>query len=319
MKRLLAVIIMICLFIPIVCAEGTSLTESILALDTETLEDLRNLIDAEITRRKKDEAKRSDDFGMWEIAYYVDSFKTPTDEAYIRNKKYIQGTFSNSATTSSSLNVLFLIDKDSVAIIMDEYGSYRVNNPYSSEIKSYKMLVRADSNNTYTFYLHIKPGGDRLFFSNKDREGEMIDLLKNSLRLEFYIEDQQYKTSTYNFTIENTLNFTDIYEYLCPSMPSSIDENNPTEDADTKDIILPEGLWHIGTDIPAGVYQISKRDSEYIVGVSVWDHFCEDYYDYPTIYDYILIDEQKVTGKMELLDGWIIEVTSPVILMKDTE
>lgn len=42
-------------------------------------------------------------FGDWRIDYSVDDFNQPTDEWYITEDEYLVGTFSNSATTNSSL------------------------------------------------------------------------------------------------------------------------------------------------------------------------------------------------------------------------
>ena len=66
---------------------------------------LREALDAriaEITETAKTaEAVNPSDTGIWEIRYYVDVFRNPTDKDYITNKEYFTGTFSNSAATDS--------------------------------------------------------------------------------------------------------------------------------------------------------------------------------------------------------------------------
>ena len=47
--------------------------------------------------------------GIWSIKYFVDDFGDPTDKGYIAHDYYIKGTFSNSATTDTSLNVFLII------------------------------------------------------------------------------------------------------------------------------------------------------------------------------------------------------------------
>ena len=55
--------------------------------------------------------------GIWAIKYFVDDFGDPTDEGYIAHDYYIRGTFSNSATNNSNLNVYFLISgPDNIAV-----------------------------------------------------------------------------------------------------------------------------------------------------------------------------------------------------------
>lgn len=73
--------------------------------------------------------------GIWNIAYYVDDFGEPTKKGYIRNPSYIRGTFSNTATQNSDLNVRFLIDSATdVSIMLYEYAGNNPVKAYSSDI-----------------------------------------------------------------------------------------------------------------------------------------------------------------------------------------
>lgn len=142
---------------------------------------------------------------VWKIDYYVDEFNNPTNESFIKNSNYFIGTFSNSATTNSKLNVLILIDKNKTSIKLWEYGW--------SQVKGY-------SNTTYDItYLDVN--GNRSYSSgtlhkNSDRiilnDLSLISLLQKNTELEIYIEeDSQYGyNSTYLFTIKRD-NFNDIY------------------------------------------------------------------------------------------------------------
>ena len=68
--------------------------------------------------------------GSWQIDRYVDEFGDYTNEYHIRNKKFIEGKFSNSATDGSKLTIVLLItDKKSCAVKLWEYG----NNPVKRE------------------------------------------------------------------------------------------------------------------------------------------------------------------------------------------
>ena len=56
-------------------------------------------------------ALAEDAAGIWQFTYYVDEFRMPTDQGYIRNAEPIEGIFSNSATTDSKLDVVILLDE----------------------------------------------------------------------------------------------------------------------------------------------------------------------------------------------------------------
>ena len=112
--------------------EGMSL-EELIALESE--------LESRITAAKN-AAGASDptNTGIWQIKYYVDEFKNPTTEGYITTKEYVEGTFNNSATTNSKLYVIWLIDKDDVALKLVEYGRNVVKSSYDSTYYSIVML-----------------------------------------------------------------------------------------------------------------------------------------------------------------------------------
>ena len=68
--------------------------------------------------------------GIWSVKFYVDDFGEPTKKGYIINTKKIRGTFSNTATQDSKLDVEFVISghpkRVSVEIYLYEYAH---NNP----------------------------------------------------------------------------------------------------------------------------------------------------------------------------------------------
>ena len=63
-------------------------------LDSYSLEEMEALqkeLEQRITVAKAQaEASDTSNYGMWELQYFVDEFKLPTDEGYIINKYYIQ-------------------------------------------------------------------------------------------------------------------------------------------------------------------------------------------------------------------------------------
>lgn len=149
-----------------------------------------------------DSITNANNLGIWSIGNYVDEFGEPTKESYITGRT--QGTFSNSATEGSELNVDILIDsKSKISIQLYEYAS---NNPVKSGISgSYRIKVKSSDNKTAT--LDAYNGSDRLTLDKKDSRILSSFLLKGG-KLSFYIiEISDYSSSNYKFDIYDTSGF----------------------------------------------------------------------------------------------------------------
>ena len=82
-----------------------------------------------------------------------------------------------------------------------------------------------------------------------------------------------------------------------------------------KGVEVPIGCWRIGTDIPAGSYSIEIKDSKRLGNVAVWGYASQDYEtNGGLIHNKMIGQKQGNIGKIELLDGWVLEVNYPVIL-----
>ena len=150
--------------------------------------------------------------GVWQIRYYVDEFNNPTTEGYITTKLYVEGTFSNSATTNSNLKVIWLIDKDSVAIKLLEYGRNVVKSSYDATSYSISMLD-ADGNKTSMTGTMYK-GSDRIYIDS-DFESIVLNALAKNGAVTFKItETGKYASSSYLFKMEDTSYFTNAYQQL---------------------------------------------------------------------------------------------------------
>lgn len=141
----------------------------------------------------------------WEMTFYVDEFKNPTDEAYVRNADLFVGTFSNSATDNSKLYVRLLIDANDIAIILYEYGSNQVK-AYSTTNYSISILDDNDVKHQLTGTMY--ENGNRIFLSDM----QLVSLLQTNQELTFYIkENSKYGySSTYLFKVTND-NFNKVY------------------------------------------------------------------------------------------------------------
>lgn len=134
--------------------------------------------------------------GLWEKAYYIDSFGDYTTSTYLRLKEKIIGTFSNSATTNSRLRVQFLVDSPrEMAIKLYEYGDQEVKT-YSSNPSPYYIYVKDENGNTHMF--KGKNTSDRIVIEESDCLS-LHELMMVNNSLKFYLT---YETlNSYNFTL----------------------------------------------------------------------------------------------------------------------
>lgn len=144
----------------------------------------------------------------WDLSEFVDEFDNPTGEKYLRT--IATGQFSNSATTDSELIAGLIVTEDYIVIRLLEYGSYLVKCSYGHDDYDVIML---DANG-YKHYLSgtMYAGTSHIGFSSNDRK-KILSALKESGDISFYIEDVEYSTTNYLFTIE-TSNFSVLYNQL---------------------------------------------------------------------------------------------------------
>lgn len=147
--------------------------------------------------------------GDWVIAYYVDEFRQPTDEPYVTNRSSFYGTFCNSATTDSELEVQILIDESNVCIALYEYGYMLVKN-YSSRYSDwYDILLKTHDGKISTLSGYIYPNGDRIVIED-EYESIVIEALKSGKTVSFYIEESERTACNYLFTVQGS-NFSELY------------------------------------------------------------------------------------------------------------
>lgn len=135
--------------------------------------------------------------GMWTVSYYVDDFGEPTKEGYIRNTNLISGTFSNTATQNSDLNVEFLISNSSdISIMLYEYAGNNPVKAYSSE--SYQVLIQDKDGKRLK--LRATNYSDRLSF-DKTASRQVHNILMKGGAIKFKIYEIDTPTTEYDFTI----------------------------------------------------------------------------------------------------------------------
>lgn len=140
---------------------------------------------------------------LWHVAYYSDEFGEPTQEKFVTHRNYIRGTFSNSATQNSLLNVRFLIDKKGIAILLYEYAG---NNPVKTYGNSLYDVLFKDKNGHCERY-SLLHRGDRIWCPKTiSLDGcKMHKALIRGGIIKFIIREEKYPINTYRFIIKGTI------------------------------------------------------------------------------------------------------------------
>lgn len=167
---------------------------------------LKTIERLELEQKKQKEAEEKEKIrlanqnntGIWEIDYYIDEFGDKTKVGYINNRELIKGSFSNSATQDSPLDVKFLISnpKD-ISIKLFEYAG---NNPVKA-ISSENYLVKIKDSEGTKYMLTAVNVSDRLSFNELDSRKIHTVLMKGG-RIQFWIEDTNNSTCQYKFIID---------------------------------------------------------------------------------------------------------------------
>ena len=148
--------------------------------------------------------------GIWNVQYYVDEFGEPSKQGYITNTLLIRGTFSNTATQDSELDVRFLITNSSdISIKLFEYAGNNPVKAYSPE--SYTVLVQDKDGNRLK--LTAVNYSDRLSF-DKTASRKIHNALMKGSTLIFRITENDTPTTQYNFTIRNSDWYENAYRKL---------------------------------------------------------------------------------------------------------
>lgn len=142
----------------------------------------------------------------WSKRYYVDDFNKKTSKSYLYGE--FHGDFSNTATTSSKLEVVLALEQDYskgnnndyFRIRMKEYETYVVNYKYN-ECKNIVIKVRINGRD----YSANPDELEEEFLVIKRKGGifkPILKALESGNDVQFVIEDKQYSTSTYRFTVK---------------------------------------------------------------------------------------------------------------------
>ncbi len=179
---------------------------------------LKKIGKEELVEKKRKEAEEKErirlaninNTGMWRVGHYVDDFGESTKQGYIRNTNLIRGTFSNTATQDSDLDVKFLISNSSdISIQLYEYAGNNPVKAYSST--GYWILIQDNDNNRYKFT--VTNYTDRLSLSEINSK-KIHNILMKGGTIKFKIIEIENPTSEYEFTIQKADYYNNAYRKL---------------------------------------------------------------------------------------------------------
>lgn len=141
---------------------------------------------------------------VWGYNYYIDNqFGDKTDDWYVTTHKPIEGSFENSATDGADLLVEILYDcNDEISIFLYEYADEDnlVKNNSSQYKDYYKIAVKNENGKTYEARGQMHPGEDRIFIIDTYHDS-VLELMKTSEVLKFYIQSEDSPTTQYRFEL----------------------------------------------------------------------------------------------------------------------
>jgi len=184
--------------------------------------DVKNLITiienkekAEIARKEAEEKEKIrlanlNNTGIWRVGKYVDAFGESTAEGYITNRELIKGTFSNTATQNSALNVKFLITNSSdIDIQLYEYAGNNPVKAYSRQGYSVQIQDKDGNRNRLSATNH----SDRLSFG-RDASRIIHNAFMKGGNIKFNIVEDASSTTRYQFEISNADWYENAYRIL---------------------------------------------------------------------------------------------------------
>ena len=141
----------------------------------------------------------------WIRNYYVDKFGDFTNEWYIALRNKTPGTFSNTDSSNSPLyaNVLYDYDNRISIFLYENTDDHLVKNPSSTRSELYKISIKNDIGETVDVRGGIPTGADRIFILETDIS-PVLEMMKTSSYLRFYIESESSPTCKYRFNLELT-------------------------------------------------------------------------------------------------------------------
>lgn len=170
---------------------------------------------------------------FWEVNHYVDEFGMETDKGYITTKDFIEGTFSNTATTNTLLYVFPLFD-EGIAFKLFEYGDNLVK---SSGTHDYTITVLDQNKEKISMSGKLYGGGDRVRLDDEYVK-KFYEILCNGGTISIHMKDDY--ASTYLFTFDDCSGFENLYNQTFGEVPKDYPPKTEIEVAMNSSIYVDE-------------------------------------------------------------------------------
>ena len=170
-----------------------------------------------------EKATSNNSLEFWEVKYFVDQNKEPTDVGYITNAEPIIGTYRSLNMSNQKLKVKIMIKEKVIGIKLYENGG--------------KIPIKGDMQNPIEYKINIKHNEKNIDFSFKginendvviigniissDHQTTLINHLKLGGKFEFHLENNKENKSIYQFQINDLSNiaFSNLYDNLVDNSP----------------------------------------------------------------------------------------------------
>lgn len=151
--------------------------------------------------------------GIWSIKYFIDDFGDPTDEGYIAHDYYIKGTFSNSATTNTSLNIFMIVKaQNDISVQLYEYAGNTPVQAYSST--EYQINIKDSNGKKHLLEGKMYEGGNRVYFDPSSKVNKFHEILLNEGEISVVLKNNQYGgVSSYKYKF-NANGYKNVYNEL---------------------------------------------------------------------------------------------------------
>jgi len=139
---------------------------------------------------------------VWETSYFSDEFGDPTEDSFYFNEG--SGTFSNSATRSSPLDVIVIYDEDFIRFHLYKYGfGSNITTDFYNETMT--LMFRGDQSEDYSYQITFGRNRESIIYAfNNTQEFRSLKQMfteSNEVRAVIRTTDQE----TYTFSINTAL------------------------------------------------------------------------------------------------------------------
>jgi hypothetical protein len=146
-----------------------------------------------------------DSLGIWEVKYFVNEFKEPTNVGYITNSEPIKGQYKNVKISNAKLNVKVMIKEDAIAFKLYENESKISVKGNRNDAIEYDIKIKHNDTNV-EFIFKAYNETDVVIVGNvisSEHQEKLISYFKLGGSLKFYLEEKNHQRTIYNFEIIN--------------------------------------------------------------------------------------------------------------------